>query len=182
MEVPVAADANGVLSITDKQYGSISAVSVSGNGAASLLGGSPTAIAGRDVQGTINGVAGNGSGQNLYGATGSAVDGLTVQITGGAVGNRGTVTVQRGYAAQLHTVSGNLLSSNGMVQNATDALNNSITSLASQINRMQQQLDAKQALYYAQFNALSKVVSSMTNTSSYLTTQLAILQKQRTGE
>ncbi|WP_426400216.1 flagellar filament capping protein FliD [Ralstonia sp. R-29] len=182
VEVSVAADANGVLSITDKQYGSISAVSVSGNGAASLLGGSPTAIAGRDVQGTINGVAGNGSGQNLYGATGSAVDGLTVQITGGAVGNRGTVTVQRGYAAQLHTVSGNLLSSNGMVQNATDALNNSITSLASQINRMQQQLDAKQALYYAQFNALSKVVSSMTNTSSYLTTQLAILQKQRTGE
>ena len=181
VEVSVSADANGVLSITDKQYGSISAVSVTGNGAASLLGSSPTAIAGRDVQGTINGVAANGSGQNLYGATGSAVDGLTVQITGGTLGNRGTVTVQRGYAAQLHTVSGNLLSSSGMVQNATDALNSSITSLGSQINRMQQQLDAKQALYYAQFNALSKVVASMTNTSSYLTTQLAILQKQRSG-
>ena len=68
-----------------------------------------------------------------------------------------------------------------MVQNATDAINNSITSLGTQIDRMQKQLDAKQALYYAQFNALSKVVASMTNTSNYLTTQLALLQKQRAG-
>jgi flagellar hook-associated protein 2 len=181
VEVAIGADANGVLTLTDKQYGSVSTVSVSGNGAASLLGGSPTATAGRDVQGTINGAAATGSGQNLYGASGSAVDGLTVQVTGGALGDRGTVTVQRGYAAQLHTVSGNLLSSNGMVQNATDAINNSITSLGTQIDRMQKQLDAKQALYYAQFNALSKVVASMTNTSNYLTTQLALLQKQRTG-
>lgn len=181
VEVSIGADASGVLTLTDKQYGSVSTVSVSGNGAASLLGGSPTATAGRDVQGTINGVAATGSGQNLYGASGSATDGLTVQVTGGALGDRGTVTVQRGYAAQLHTVAGNLLSSNGMVQNATDALNSSITSIGNQINRMQQQLDARQALYYAQFNALSKVVASMTNTSNYLTTQLAILQKQRTG-
>jgi len=97
------------------------------------------------------------------------------------LGDRGTVTVQRGYAAQLHTVSGNLLSNNGMVQNASDAINNSITSLGKEIDLMQKQLDAKQALYYTQFNALSKMVASMTNTSNYLTTQLAILQKQRTG-
>lgn len=181
VEVAIGTDANGVLTLTDKQYGSVSTVSVSGNGAASLLGGSPTATAGRDVQGTINGAAATGSGQNLYGASGTAVDGLRVQVTGGALGDRGTVTVQRGYAAQLHTVSGNLLSNNGMVQNASDALNSSITSLGKQIDLMQKQLDAKQALYYAQFNALSKVVASMTNTSNYLTTQLAILQKQRTG-
>jgi flagellar hook-associated protein 2 len=68
-----------------------------------------------------------------------------------------------------------------MVQNASDAINNSITSLGKEIDLMQKQLDAKQALYYTQFNALSKMVASMTNTSNYLTTQLAILQKQRTG-
>lgn len=174
----VSADAGGVLTITDNQFGSVSAVSVSGNGSASLMGGSPTAVNGQDVQGTINGVAATGSGQNLYGATGSALDGLTVQVTGGALGNRGTVTVQRGYAAQLNTVMTNLLSSSGMVQNETDSINNSLSSLAHQISAMQTRLDSKQALYYTQFNALSALVASMTNTSNYLTTQLAALQKQ----
>lgn len=173
----VSANASGVLSVTDNQFGSISAVSVSGNGASSLFG-SPTATNGQDVQGTINGVAATSSGQNLYGATGTAVDGLTVQVTGGALGNRGTVTVQRGYAAQLNTVMTNLLSSNGMVQNETDAINSSLTSIASQITNMQLQLSNKQALYYTQFNALSAAVASMTNTSTYLTTQLAAIANQ----
>ena len=174
----VSADASGVLTIADNQYGSASVVSVSGSGASSLFGAGPTTVNGQDVQGTINGVAASGSGQNLYGATGTAVDGLTVQVTGGTVGNRGTVNVQRGYAAQLNTVMTNLLSTTGMVQNETDSINSSLSSLANQITAMQTRLDNKQALYYTQFNALSALVASMSNTSSYLTTQLAALQKQ----
>ena len=174
----VSANASGVLSITDSQFGSVSAVSVSGAGASSLFGASPTATNGVDVQGTINGAAATGSGQNLYGIAGSATDGLTVQIAGGPLGARGTVTVQRGYAAQLNTVMTNLLSSSGMVQNETDSINSSLTSLASQITAMQTRLDNKQALYYTQFNALSAAVASMTNTSNYLTTQLAAITKQ----
>ena len=178
INVSVSADASGVLTFTNSQYGSNSSISISGSGASSLVGGSPTAVTGQDVQGTINGVAAVGSGQNLYGATGTAVDGLTVQVTGGALGSRGSVTVQRGYAAQLNTVATNLLSTTGLVQNETDAINSSLSSIAGRITAMQRQLDAKQALYYSQFNALSALVASMTNTSNYLTTQLAALQKQ----
>ncbi len=174
----VSANASGVLTFTSSQYGSTSNVSISGNGASSLVGSSPTSVTGQDVQGTINGVAATGSGQNLYGATGTAVDGLTVKVAGGAVGSRGTVSVQRGYAAQLNTVMTSLLSSTGMVQNETDAINSSLTSLASRISTMQTQLNAKQALYYTQFNTLSALVASMTNTSTYLTTQLAAIAKQ----
>ncbi|MCL6468843.1 MAG: flagellar filament capping protein FliD, partial [Ralstonia sp.] len=164
--------------ITDSQFGSVSAVSVSGAGASSLFGASPTSTNGVDVQGTINGAAATGSGQSLYGIAGSATDGLTVQIAGGPLGARGTVTVQRGYAAQLNTVMNNLLASSGMLQNETDSINSSLTSLASQITAMQTRLDNKQALYYTQFNALSAAVASMTNTSNYLTTQLAAITKQ----
>ena len=53
-----------------------------------------------------------------------------------------------------------------------------LTSLASQISNMQLQLSNKQALYYTQFNALSAAVASMTNTSTYLTTQLAAIANQ----
>ncbi len=169
---------SGVLPSPPSQYGSTSNVSISGNGASSLVGSSPTSVTGQDVQGTINGVAATGSGQNLYGATGTAVDGLTVKVAGGAVGSRGTVTVQRGYAAQLNTVMTSLLSSTGMVQNETDSINSSLTSLASRISTMQTQLSAKQALYYTQFNTLSALVASMTSTSTYLTTQLAAIAKQ----
>ncbi|AST34348.2 flagellar filament capping protein FliD [Ralstonia solanacearum] len=174
----VSANASGVLTFTSSQYGSTSNVSISGNGASSLVGSSPTSVTGQDVQGTINGVAATGSGQNLYGATGTAVDGLTVKVAGGSVGSRGTVSVQRGYAAQLNTVMTSLLSSTGMVQNETDSINSSLTSLASRISTMQTQLNAKQALYYTQFNTLSALVASMTNTSTYLTTQLAAIAKQ----
>jgi flagellar hook-associated protein 2 len=174
----VAANGSGVMAITDNQFGSVSAVSVSGNGASSLMGAAPTAVAGTDVQGTINGVAATSSGQNLYGATGTAVDGLTVQVNGGALGARGTVTVQRGYASQLNTVMTGLLSTTGMVQNETDAINSSLSSIADQISTMQTRLNNKQALYYTQFNALSALVASMTNTSNYLTTQLTALQNQ----
>ncbi len=175
----VSANASGVLTFTSSQYGSTSNVSISGNGgASSLVGSSPTSVTGQDVQGTINGVAATGAGQNLYGATGTAVDGLTVKVAGGSVGSRGTVTVQRGYAAQLNTVMTSLLSSTGMVQNETDSINNSLTSLASRISTMQTQLSAKEALYYTQFNTLSALVASMTNTSTYLTTQLAAIAKQ----
>ncbi|ATJ88035.1 flagellar filament capping protein FliD [Ralstonia solanacearum] len=174
----VSANAGGVLTFTSSQYGSTSNVSISGNGASSLVGSSPTSVTGQDVQGTINGVAATGSGQNLYGATGTAVDGLTVKVAGGSVGSRGTVSVQRGYAAQLNTVMTSLLSSTGMVQNETDSINSSLTSLASRISTMQTQLNAKQALYYTQFNTLSALVASMTNTSTYLTTQLAAIAKQ----
>ncbi|MCO5400275.1 flagellar filament capping protein FliD [Ralstonia soli] len=177
----VSADANGVLTIGNNQYGSTSNVAVSGNAASSLFGGSPTSTTGVDVQGTINGVAATSSGQQLFGATGSAVAGLTLQVNGGALGSRGTVTVQRGYASQFFTTATTLLASNGMVQNEQHSLNSTLTSLANRISTMQNQLNQQQALYLKQFNSLSSLVASMSQTQSYLTQQLAALAAQTNG-
>ena len=65
--------------------------------------------------GTINGVAATSYGTDLVGATSDPSEGLDLNITGGAVGARGTVTYTVGYASQLNNLITNLLSSTGPI-------------------------------------------------------------------
>ena len=117
--VKVAANA-GVLSITSTRYGSTSAVTASGTSATTLLGAAPTSTTGADVAGTIGGIVALGSGQTLSGPIGSPIDGIKLQITGGATGSRGNVTFTQGFASQLEQAVTDMLSSNGIVAASTD--------------------------------------------------------------
>lgn len=166
---------NGIFSITSNRYGSASNVSVGGNGAADLLGATPTATAGTDTAGTINGVAALGSGQFLTGATGTSADGLKIQVTGGSLGARGTVNFSQGYAALLGTLVGNFLGSGGLISGRTDGLNQSIKDIGNQRDTMNNRLTDIEARYRAQFTALDVMIGQMNSTSSYLTQQLAAI-------
>ncbi|HJV88521.1 MAG TPA: flagellar filament capping protein FliD [Noviherbaspirillum sp.] len=87
-----------VLTITSSKYGSSSAVSVSGgNGITNLFGSAPTATAGLDVAGTINGIAARGSGQSLIGTTG-----LQGKVAGS---DKGTQAQRIGSAAAGLTIT-----------------------------------------------------------------------------
>ncbi|MFO1413515.1 MAG: flagellar filament capping protein FliD [Burkholderiales bacterium] len=166
----------GVLTLTSTRYGSASKVALAGNGASAIAGGSPLATLGLDVAGTINGVAGTGSGKVLKAATGSAAEGLALTVEGGATGDRGTVTFSRGYASQLDAILTDFLDSDGAVASRTDGLNKSITDLGNQRTAMEARLAKVQATYQAQFNALDTALGKMQVTSSYLTQQLAAIK------
>jgi flagellar hook-associated protein 2 len=166
----------GMLSILSARYGSDSQAAVTGgNGMASLFGGAPVTTAGVDVAGTINGVAASGSGQTLTGAAGDASEGLALRIAGGAPGARGNVTFSTGYAHQLGQYLDAVLGDGGSLKARTSGLDSSIKSL----DQRQQQLEARLAQiekrYRAQFTALDAMLSSMNNTSTFLTQQLASL-------
>lgn len=175
--VTVSMDAGGVLQLTSNRYGSASKVGVTESGANPLFGGAPVTTDGVDAAGTINGEPATGSGQALIGKAGSAVDGLIVTIPGGNLGDRGTVTITRGYAPTLKSLIDGLLSKEGMVASRTDAINNTIKGYDRDIASVEQRLTQREARYMTQFQALDSLISNMNATSSFLTQQLAALAK-----
>jgi flagellar hook-associated protein 2 len=123
-----------------------------------------------DVAGTLNGIVATGSGQTLTG-----VDGLQIKVTGGAIGNRGSVQFTQGYGALLNTYTTSLLATKGALQADTDAVNKSIAGIDAQRTTFQKHLLKDQANLLAEFNAMDVLVGQLKQTSSFLTQQFAAL-------
>ena len=172
------APTTGYMTITSNRYGSASNVAVSNTSAGlALMGSTSTSTAGVDVAGTIDGIAATGSGQNLTGLTGTPTDGLTIQIAGGSLGNRGTINYSQGYATGLSNAITGILSNSGQIASATNGINANITDIKNQITAMNAHLAMVQQNYMSQFTALDVLMGTMQSTSSYLTQQLANLPK-----
>ena len=173
--VTVAVSQNaGKLSITSNNYGSSSSVvSTGGIGATDLLG-VPTSTTGKDVAGTLGGVLGSGSGQVLSAVNGDPV-GLSILVNGGVLGDRGTLNFSNGYATQLNAWSTSILGSGGALATATSGINSTIKDIGKRRTDLQARLVAIESRYRTQFSALDGMLSSMNQTSVYLTQQLARL-------
>ncbi len=163
---------NGVLTFQSASYGSSSFVSLAGSAAPGLAGASPTFTQGTDVVGSIDGMPAKGSGQTLSGLAGSVVDGLSVNVVGGSIGARGSVSLSQGFANTLNDLAGSFNGPNGAITTATTALNTDVTNAQAEITRQNQQLALLQATYTAEFTALDTTISSLNSTQSYLTGQL----------
>jgi len=164
----------GVLSITADQYGSASAVSITGGSGSADLFGTPVETPGIDVAGTIGGgFIATGSGQTLTGTGDSS--GLTLQIIGGSTGPRGTVDYARGFAVKLDQLVDNLLDNDSLIDNRIDGINSSIEDIDTQRESLNRRLDDVERRFRAQFAALDTLVANMTQTSNFLQQQLANL-------
>lgn len=174
--VTASIDASGMLSINTGNYGSATSVAInSGTSVSALFGATAiTQTAGVDVAGTIGNAAATGSGQLLTASNGAA-NGLAVQVNGGAPGSRGTVSFSQGYAARLDNLVTSMLGSNGLVAGRTSGLNNTIKDIGNRRNVLQQRLESIEANYRKQYSALDVMLTSMNQTSTYLTQQLARL-------
>jgi flagellar hook-associated protein 2 len=128
-----------------------------------------------DVEGTINGTAGSGSGQFLSDLGGGASSGLKIEVTGGALGDRGTINFSRGYAVQLDKLVTDFLGTRGAITARTDGINASIKSLDQRRQQMQERLVGVETRIRAQFTALDTLIARMNTTSQFLTQQLATL-------
>jgi flagellar hook-associated protein 2 len=169
--------ANDRLVFTSDRYGSASAVEITvvDTSTATTLGLTVAAgtAAGVDAAGTINGVAASGSGRILTGATGNAVEGLKLDISGVA---SGTINYSRGYAWQLDKLAEKLLSSDGPLSSRTDGINRSISDINDRREVLGRRLTEVEKRYRAQFTALDSLVSRLRSTSDFLSRQLAGLQ------
>jgi flagellar hook-associated protein 2 len=163
----------GVLTLTSTRYGSASIVALSGGNAKADLFGTQVETAGVNVAGTIGGLAATAAGQTLTGAGDAA--GLVLTVTGGATGDRGTVSYSRGYAYELDKLVGKMLSTDSIVEGRIAGLNKTISGLTPQRTAIITRLEGVEKRLRAQFTALDVVMSRMQQTSSFLSQQLANL-------
>lgn len=179
--VAASVDASGKLVLSSSRYGSdsnIGLADVSGASVASLFG-TATPVAGVDVAGTLGGQAIVGKGQTITGAAGGPTEGLKIEITGGAVGNRGTVSFSQGYAYQLNNLATAILDSKGLIGGKTDGINNSIKDVAKQREKFSDRLDGIEKRYRDLYSRLDVSLTKMQSTQNYLSQQLAQLSANR---
>jgi flagellar hook-associated protein 2 len=176
MGVSVAIAENaGTLTLTSVNYGSTSSVSITGGTAASALGlDADTPTTGVDVAGSIGGVSATGAGQLLSAISGDAL-GMGILINGGALGDRGVLNYSQGYASTLSNWSTAVLASDSIIAARTEGIGRSITDIDKRRTELQARLVNIEKRYRAQFTALDSMLSSMNNTSNFLTQQLASL-------
>lgn len=175
--VSASVDANGKLVLASSRYGSTSNIAltnVGGSSVADVFGGAAPVV-GQDVAGTIDGKPVIGSGQTLTGQAGSNVEGLKIEITGGAVGDRGTVSFSQGYAYQLNNLATGFLGAKGLIGSRTEGLTKNIKDISKQKDAFNTKLEGVEARYRNQFTRLDTMLAQMQSTQAYLTQQLASL-------
>lgn len=142
---------------------------------------------GLNVAGTIDGVAGSGSGQFLQSTSGDST-GLKIGVLGGIATSpggepRGTITFSRGIADQLDTLVDSFLdSSDGTLANRLEGLDTTINTISDEKDSLTYRMERLEARLLAQFNAIDIVVGQLNNLSSFLTSALAALPNSPKSE
>jgi len=170
----VATIGGGYMSITSNKYGSDSEVGFTAP--ASFMGTVTAGTKGNDVAGTIGGFAATGSGQVLKAIGGDPVD-LSIIVSGGTTGARGILNYSHGYAYLLDKWATSSMASDGVLASRTDGIGRTITDIGKQRTALENRLINIEKRYRAQFTALDGMLSSMNQTSTYLTQQLSQLTK-----
>lgn len=171
-------EVDGVLSINSNRYGSGSKItSITGTALDKTFGTEVdyTLGTGLNVSGTIGSVAATGNGNTLTGAKGSNASGLAINVTDGSTGARGQVSFARGYAFELNTLVGRVLENKSLVDGRVQGINASIKGIGTQRDAFNLRLTAIEHRYRTQFTALDSMLSGMSQTSNFLTQQLANL-------
>lgn len=130
---------------------------------------------GHDVAGTIDGVAGKGTGEVLTARSGNNAEGLFFAVNGGTTGNRGTIKFSRGVADQLNSVLTSIVARDGSLNDRLENLGERIEAVKEKKSDMESKWEAIAGRYTAQFNALDTMLAGLKSTSTYLETQLANL-------
>lgn len=126
---------------------------------------------GGSLTGTVNGQDADGVGGLLTVNGPGPAQGLTLQISPGAIGELGLVTVGQGLYGRLSSIlSAALAADTGSVTGELKSLNDTITSMNSQIAALQQQAQQETLALTRQFGAAQATLSQLATVSNFLTT------------
>ena len=139
-----------------------------------------------DVPGPTSAIFGFINGQ-ADGQTGKAQEGqidpssgVRLKITGGALGDRGSVTYISGFADQLNA---NLLSlldnKSGLIITKQNALDNEMLKLEEKKERLDTRMSAQEARLKSQFLYNDAIVSKLNSTSDFITQQFGAMNNSK---
>ncbi len=165
--------ATGQISFTSRDYGSSSNVSLANQGAdMGLLGldsGNVSAIAGRDVVGTVNGQPGFGAGDVLLPELGSDAYGMNFTVRPGAAAEGAfSINFSRGLGGELDNLISNLLSKSGSIATREENIGDQLDKISSDREVLDRRMEQYEARLTAQFLAMEKIVSSLQSTGDSL--------------
>lgn len=93
-----------------------------------------------------------------------------------------TSSGNQGIAVRFNTLLDGLVGTSGLISSRTDGINSSIKDLQKRADDLNVRLTAIEARYRIQFTQLDTLISSMNQTSTYLTQQLANLPGSSSGK
>ncbi len=171
------------LTFTSNRFGSDSNVSLTSLNNVTGLN-TDTGTAGQDVQGTINGQTAQGDGQVLFLANSAGGDaaGLQVRITGGDVGNRGSVKFIEGVSERAVDAITSILGADGALSSRTDALNRDLERIQEDRIKLDLRIESYQERLVKQFSAADSLISQLNSTRDYVSQQLAALAPNRQND
>jgi flagellar hook-associated protein 2 len=174
-KVDVGFDADtGQFTFTSREYGAASKVSLSEQSAAMDdvglgTGSTLTATTGRDVQGTINGVAAFGAGNVLLPDLGSDAYGLNLSIRPGAAAEgEFTVGFSRGMGGQLTNLIDQFLARDGAIATREENIDKQLDKVSTDREALDRRMEQYETRLSAQFLAMERIISSLNTTGNSL--------------
>lgn len=151
-----------------REFGAVSNVGITeATTAMDTLGlGQQNGVAGRDVAGTINGVAGFGAGNVLLPDLNSPAYGLNFSVSPGV--SQATVDYSRGLSGELNRLIQDFLAKDGVVSTRETSLNQQIEGIASDRVRLDDRMDKRLNQLQSQFLAMERIVASFQATGNQL--------------
>ena len=101
--------------------------------------------------------------------------GISLQITGGVLGDRGTVTLVRGVMNRIDQALNSALSFGGLFANKQSSLGAQAKDLADQKTEFDARMTALQTRLRTQFAVADALISQLNSTSTFLSQQLSAL-------
>lgn len=154
------------LEFISNAYGSSSVVSFSelSDDMAGLGITAGAGTAGKDVAGTVDGVAAFGYGNVLLPAIGSKAEGLSMIIEPGTTG--GKISFSRGLAGELDSLVNNYVKASGLISDREESLNKNIDKVDDDQKTLEMRIEAHRERLRSQFAVMEMIVRSLKSSGS----------------
>ncbi len=169
IEVDVTIDGD-TLKFESRQYGDSSKVVFSNQGVGiDNLGfgsGQGTGSVGTNVAGSINGVAGFGSGNILLPEFDSPLSGLSLRVSPGA--STASITYSRGFGTELNNLLNDFIDTSGLISTRETNIDSSLEAVEDDRETLDSRMAKRYSLLQAQFIQMEAILSALNSTSDSL--------------